>query len=100
MEQAEMILTENAKDLGLMEKSNPMYDRLLLTRRIEELLQISVMASLPSPLVGNVRYNSSNGKNNQRRWYFWSRRHYLRKRVQMLVSMCLLFVACIFNTQQ
>ena len=28
----EMILAENAKDLEAMEKSNPMYDRLLLTK--------------------------------------------------------------------
>ena len=52
VEQTEMILTENAKDLEAMEKSNPMYDRLLLTKeRIEGIAaDIRNVASLPSPL--------------------------------------------------
>lgn len=46
------ILAENAKDLAAMEKSNPMYDRLLLTKeRIEGIAaDIRNVASLPSPL--------------------------------------------------
>jgi len=50
--QTEIILTENAKDLAAMEKSNPMYDRLLLTKdRIEGIAaDIRNVASLPSPL--------------------------------------------------
>jgi len=51
-EQAQTILAENAKDLAVMEKSNPMYDRLLLTKeRIEGIAaDIRNVASLPSPL--------------------------------------------------
>ncbi|MFZ4726425.1 MAG: glutamate-5-semialdehyde dehydrogenase [Paludibacter sp.] len=50
--QTETILTENAKDLVAMEISNPMYDRLLLTKeRIEGIAaDIRNVASLPSPL--------------------------------------------------
>ncbi len=48
----EMILAENQKDLASMEKSNPLYDRLLLTaERIEGIASdIRNVASLPSPL--------------------------------------------------
>lgn len=50
--QSTAILVENAKDLAAMEKSNPMYDRLLLTKeRIEGIaVDIRNVASLPSPL--------------------------------------------------
>jgi glutamate-5-semialdehyde dehydrogenase len=50
--QVDVILVENAKDLALMEKSNPMYDRLLLSKeRIEGIAaDIRNVASLPSPL--------------------------------------------------
>lgn len=50
--QADFILTENAKDLAAMEKSNPMYDRLLLTKvRLEGIAgDIRNVATLPSPL--------------------------------------------------
>ncbi len=50
--QTEAILTENAKDLAAMERSNPMYDRLLLTKeRIEGIAaDIRNVALLPSPL--------------------------------------------------
>ncbi|MFT3752984.1 MAG: glutamate-5-semialdehyde dehydrogenase [Paludibacter sp.] len=48
----DVILTENAKDLAAMDKSNPMYDRLLLSKeRIEGIAaDIRNVASLPSPL--------------------------------------------------
>lgn len=54
--QADMILSANAKDLAAMEKSNPMYDRLLLSKeRIEGIASdISNVATLPSPL-GKVK---------------------------------------------
>lgn len=50
--QADFILTENTKDLAAMEKSNPMYDRLLLTKeRLESIAgDIRNVATLPSPL--------------------------------------------------
>lgn len=50
--QADAILTENAKDLAAMDTSNPMYDRLLLTKdRIAGIAaDIRNVASLPSPL--------------------------------------------------
>ena len=50
--QTEQILLENAKDLAAMEKSNPMYDRLLLSKeRIEGIASdIRNVATLPSPL--------------------------------------------------
>jgi len=50
--QTDEILVENAKDLAAMEKSNPMYDRLLLSKeRIEGIAaDIRNVASLPSPL--------------------------------------------------
>lgn len=50
--QTEIILQENAKDLAAMERSNPMYDRLLLSKeRIEGIAaDIRNVASLPSPL--------------------------------------------------
>lgn len=52
VEKCETILSENAKDLAAMDKTNPMYDRLLLTReRIEGIASdIRNVASLPSPL--------------------------------------------------
>jgi len=50
--QSEHILYENAKDLALMDPSNPLYDRLLLTKeRIEGIASdIRNVATLPSPL--------------------------------------------------
>ncbi|MDD5184330.1 MAG: glutamate-5-semialdehyde dehydrogenase [Paludibacter sp.] len=47
-----IIMTENAKDLAAMDKSNPMYDRLLLSKeRIEGIAaDIRNVASLTSPL--------------------------------------------------
>lgn len=50
--QTASILAENAKDLAMMEKSNPMYDRLLLTEeRIAGIAaDIRNVATLPSPL--------------------------------------------------
>ncbi len=50
--QTEVILAENAKDLAAMDKSNPMYDRLLLSKeRVEGIAaDICNVASLPSPL--------------------------------------------------
>lgn len=50
--QSDKILVENAKDLAAMEQSNPMYDRLLLTKeRIEGIAgDIRNVASLSSPL--------------------------------------------------
>jgi len=50
--QADIILDANANDLTSMDISNPMYDRLLLTReRIEAIAgDIRVVAALPSPL--------------------------------------------------
>ena len=60
---ADVILAENAKDLALMEKSNPVYDRLLLSKeRIEGIAaDIRNVASLPSPLgktlMENIRPN-------------------------------------------
>jgi len=50
--QSEVILLENEKDLVAMEKSNPMYDRLLLTKqRLEGIAaDIRNVVQLPSPL--------------------------------------------------
>lgn len=50
--QTESILAENAKDLVAMEKTNPMYDRLLLTKERLEGIAIDIrnVAQLPSPL--------------------------------------------------
>ena len=50
--QIEYILAENAKDLALMEKTNPLYDRLMLNKeRIEGIASdIRNVVSLPSPL--------------------------------------------------
>ena len=50
--QSDLILAENAKDLAAMGKSNPMYDRLLLSNeRIEGIASdIRNVATLPSPL--------------------------------------------------
>lgn len=50
--QADFILAENQKDLDKMDKSNPMYDRLLLTndRLLGIASDIRNVASLPSPL--------------------------------------------------
>jgi len=50
--QTEMILSQNAKDLSAMDKSNPMYDRLLLSKeRIAGIAaDIRNVATLPSPL--------------------------------------------------
>lgn len=49
---ADLILTENAKDLARMDKADPKYDRLLLNRkRIEDIAaDMRSVASLPSPL--------------------------------------------------
>ena len=51
-EEADMLLTANAEDLAAMDRSNPLYDRLQLTR--ERLAGIAAdirkVASLPSPL--------------------------------------------------
>lgn len=49
---AEYILSENAKDLAKMEKTNPMYDRLMLTAdRIKGIAgDMRNVAKLPSPL--------------------------------------------------
>ncbi|NDP20858.1 MAG: glutamate-5-semialdehyde dehydrogenase [Paludibacter sp.] len=49
---ADTIISENAKDLAAMDKSNPMYDRLLLSKeRIEGIAaDIRNVATLPSPL--------------------------------------------------
>jgi len=49
---AEFILSENAKDLAKMEKTNPMYDRLMLTAdRIKGISgDMRNVAKLPSPL--------------------------------------------------
>lgn len=54
-EKCDDLLAENQKDLAAMEKSNPLYDRLLLTKqRIYDIASdIRKVASLPSP-VGNV----------------------------------------------
>jgi len=66
--QAEMILTENAKDLSVMEIHNPMYDRLVLTKeRIDGIASdIRNVAQLPSPLgrtlMDSVRPNGLNIK--------------------------------------
>jgi glutamate-5-semialdehyde dehydrogenase len=50
--QSEKVLIENAKDLAAMDKSNPMYDRLLLSaERISGIAaDIRNVATLPSPL--------------------------------------------------
>ena len=50
--QTDVILAENTKDLAQMDKSNPLYDRLLLTReRIDGIASdIRNVAALPSPL--------------------------------------------------
>ena len=50
--ETEQILAENAKDLAAMDKSNPMYDRLLLSKeRIAGIAaDIRNVATLPSPL--------------------------------------------------
>ena len=46
------ILEANAKDLSLMDKANPLYDRLQLTpKRLEDIANdMRNVASLPSPL--------------------------------------------------
>ena len=51
----ELILAENARDLSAMDRNNPMYDRLLLTKeRIEGIAQdIQNVVLLPSP-VGKI----------------------------------------------
>lgn len=50
--QSDTILSENAKDLAAMDKSNPMYDRLMLTKEriIGIANDIRNVATLPSPL--------------------------------------------------
>lgn len=50
--QSNLILTENAKDLAAMDKSNPMYDRLLLSKERMDVIAADIrnVASLPSPL--------------------------------------------------
>ena len=52
MEQKEMLLEANARDLVLMDKSNPLYDRLQLTeQRLADIASdMRNVASLPSPL--------------------------------------------------
>jgi glutamate-5-semialdehyde dehydrogenase len=52
MEQKEMLLEANARDLALMDKSNPLYDRLQLTeQRLTDIASdMRNVASLPSPL--------------------------------------------------
>lgn len=52
VKQTEMILAENARDLSAMDSSNPMYDRLLLTKeRIAGIAgDIRNVALLPSPV--------------------------------------------------
>jgi len=54
--QTDVVLKENTKDLSAMEQSNPMYDRLLLSKeRIESIASdIRNVATLPSPL-GKVK---------------------------------------------
>lgn len=56
--QTDYILSENQKDLDKMDKSNPMYDRLMLTKeRIADIASdIRNVAGLPSPL-GKVLKN-------------------------------------------
>ena len=51
-EQCDALLVENEKDLSAMDKSNPLYDRLLLTKqRIFDIASdIRKVASLPTPL--------------------------------------------------
>ena len=57
--QSEEILAENVKDLSRMDLSNPMYDRLLLTKeRIQGIAgDIRNVASLPSP-VGRILFET------------------------------------------
>ena len=52
MEQQEMLLKANAKDLARMDRSNPLYDRLQLTeKRLADIASdMRNVASLPSPL--------------------------------------------------
>jgi glutamate-5-semialdehyde dehydrogenase len=52
LEHADYILQENMKDLEMMDKTNPMYDRLLLTkdRLVGIASDIRNVATLPSPL--------------------------------------------------
>ena len=52
IEQKEMLLEANAKDLARMDKSNPLYDRLQLTeQRLEDIASdMRNVATLPSPL--------------------------------------------------
>jgi glutamate-5-semialdehyde dehydrogenase len=52
LEHADYILKENMKDLEMMDKTNPMYDRLLLTkdRLVGIASDIRNVATLPSPL--------------------------------------------------
>ena len=52
MNQKEMLLEANARDLALMDKSNPLYDRLQLTKqRLADIASdMRNVASLPSPL--------------------------------------------------
>ena len=52
IEQADYILTENAKDLARMDTANPKYDRLKLTRERLESIAADTrnVATLPSPL--------------------------------------------------
>ena len=63
IENTEYILTENKKDLALMEESDPRFDRLKLTaERIKEIASdIQNVANLPNPLANilmkNIRQN-------------------------------------------
>lgn len=51
-EKCEALLVENQKDLASMEKTNPLYDRLLLTKQriLDIASDIRKVASLPTPL--------------------------------------------------
>src|SRR5690554_2164633 len=55
LKQADFIIEENKKDLAIMDKSNPLYDRLLLNKeRLSSIAyDIKNVASLPSP-VGKI----------------------------------------------
>ncbi|MFK7937648.1 MAG: glutamate-5-semialdehyde dehydrogenase [Saprospiraceae bacterium] len=56
LQNADYILTENAKDLERMERTNPKYDRLLLSKeRLDGIVaDLRKVASLPSPLNKNL----------------------------------------------
>ena len=58
MQQKDMLLEENAKDLARMEKSNPLYDRLQLTeKRLEGIASdMRHVATLENPLVKVLKH--------------------------------------------